>query len=192
MNAFKLINNIGKIAFNIYGLFAMINKRIFHKIKGRTPFFKALLMCLRKGVRPFFGFEHKEFNTLMKINLIYNQKSLVSTWEDILSLLYPNAIQSCFPITDWNKQTNQEDVDLVFYISMNVTDSFKKISDYYYKLNIPILCVMEHYTEVEYKVLRNSKLKGLIHMRTTSVKSIKEITDLILDGGYYLEPPIKS
>ena len=63
----------------------------------------------------------------MKINLIYNQKSLLSTWEDILSLLYPNATQSCFPITEWNRQTNQEDVDLVFYISMNVTDSFNVI-----------------------------------------------------------------
>lgn len=114
-----------------------------------------------------------------------------STWEDVLSLIYPNAALSFYTVAEWAELTNQSEVDLVLYVSADVTDSLKIIMDYYFNLNIPILCVVEHYTENEYNNLLSKKLKGLIHMRTTSVKSIKEITDLIIEGGYYLEPPIK-
>lgn len=128
----------------------------------------------------------------MQILLIDNQSKMNTLWKDVVTLIYPDAIQQTCSSEEWALLPDKEKIELVLIFSENITTPFLDITDFYLTNDIPILCVVDSYNKNEYNHLFQKKVNGLIQTQTTSVKAIKEIVELLVDGGYYLQAPSKQ
>ncbi len=127
----------------------------------------------------------------MKILLVEHYTSADTKWNDIVSLIFPLAKLTICSIDTWISFQEKEIADFVLLLSDGVYDDLLELASHYIQLKDPVLCVIDNYSESDYHLLVNQKLNGLIQRDTTSVKAIKEIMELLLDGGYYLQAPVK-
>ncbi len=140
-----------------------------------------------RGVRLFLG-----ANTFMKILLVEHHSNEITKWRDIISLLFPLANRHFCSIDTWSGLSDKEQVDFVLIFSYSVDDSILELVSHYINLEVPVLCVINDYSKLDYDLLLDKKLNGLIQEDSTSVKAMKEIIELLLEGGYYLQAPVKK
>lgn len=125
----------------------------------------------------------------MNILFIDNNPSPNIFWEDLMPLLFPQSTQLFCTPGNWEDVLENQQLNLAILFSNTIENSLEKIAKRCLEENIPFLCVIDDYTKEEFQLLANNKVQGLIQTSATSLKEIKEIMDLILNGGFYLKAP---
>lgn len=125
----------------------------------------------------------------MKIMFINNNPKPDIFWQDILPLVFPKVEPMFCTKENWRETAESHSLKLAIYFSANVDHTLEAIATTIADINIPLLCVIDDYSTEEYHAIVQKKVQGLTKTSTTSLKEIKEIINLILDGGYFLQAP---
>lgn len=128
----------------------------------------------------------------MNILFIDNNPTQNLIWEDLMPLLFPHSKQQFCSLDTWETAFNGNHFQMVIFLSPCIKDEVKNIAHNCKSKEVPFLCVVDTYTTVEFQLLLENNVQGLIQTSTTSLKEIKEIMDLIMNGGFYLKAPLKE
>lgn len=113
-------------------------------------------------------------------------------WEDLMPMLFPQSTQEFCTLDNWEEAFKSKKLQMVIFFSSSIKDEVAKIADMCKTEKVSFLCVVDEYTTKEFQLLLENNVQGLIQTSTTSLKEIKEIMHLIMNGGFYLKAPSKE
>ena len=128
----------------------------------------------------------------MNILFIDNNPTHNIFWEDLMPMLFPQSTQLFCTLENWESAFNSDNVNMVIFFSDSIKDEVENIANRCKNEKVSFLCVVDEYTTKEFQLLLENKVQGLIQTSATSLKEIKEIIDLIMNGGFYLKGPSKQ
>ena len=128
----------------------------------------------------------------MNILFIDNNPTHNIFWEDLMPMLFPQSTQQFCTLDNWEAVFNSNKREMVIFFSSSIKEEVEKIADRCKSEKVSFLCVVDDYTIKEFQLLLDNNVQGLIQTSTTSLKEIKEIIDLIMNGGFYLKAPSKE
>lgn len=129
---------------------------------------------------------------LMNILFIDNNQKHNIFLADMMPILFSDSSPGFCTLNNWEETFESNQLELVIYLSKTNDAHLTQIASRCKDKKIPFLCMLDDYTFEEFQFLLQEQVQGLLQRNSTSLKEIKEIMDLIMNGGFYLKPPSKK